>query len=449
MNPRLSALPITQQFPSPHVPFNSVPKLVFPISGYVGVVGEFAELYSHHYEAPKEFLYFDLLALLGTLVSGRARVDVGHVSSQPRLYLLKIAPSGIARKSTSHKIARRFLERALEKLPKFAPGFEDTAPFKIVDGVGSGEGIAKALSKNNRILVHFDEFRRFEQKAGIQGSALLQIVNELFDSNVYGNWTKNSAVDLEDAHLGIVANTTEESFRNMLNGGEMWDIGLFNRLFLLPGATTARIALPEEPSPEIVNPLVQRMAAHLMKIPGLQGVADNNAQASDELKIRLTEGARRLWVAWYENNLRIGEETTRLDNIGLRLVALFAISLGTIEVDEKLVETVLEVVKYQEQVRAHFKPLKGETPEARMEESVLVQLQKRGALTKSELRQFTNANRVGSTIYNKALQNLSDSGRVRSIEFTSPAGKKVNKYVLGDHSLEDSREEYGMTLMQP
>ena len=68
-----------------NVPMNARPSLVFPISGYVGVLAEIAEAYSQRYESPKEFVYLDLLTIVGLILSGRVRADFGELKFQPRL----------------------------------------------------------------------------------------------------------------------------------------------------------------------------------------------------------------------------------------------------------------------------------------------------------------------------------------------------------------------------
>src|SRR5215471_17833135 len=88
------------------------PAIRFPDSGYVGVAAEFASLYSDRYESPKEFLYVDALALIGANLSGRVRADF-DLPVQPRLYVLKVAQSAWRRKSTSTRLAERFVQSAL------------------------------------------------------------------------------------------------------------------------------------------------------------------------------------------------------------------------------------------------------------------------------------------------------------------------------------------------
>jgi hypothetical protein len=111
----------------------------FPESGYVGIAAEFAEVYSQRYETPKEFLYMDLLALIGVALSGRFRVGFGRIVTQPRLYLLKIAPTAWSRKSTSTSFAGDFLLSADPGVLRF--GVEPQSLLRMISGAGSAEGL--------------------------------------------------------------------------------------------------------------------------------------------------------------------------------------------------------------------------------------------------------------------------------------------------------------------
>src|SRR5712692_7075567 len=51
----------------------------FPKEAYIGVLADFAELYSRHYESPKEFFYFDAIVVTATALSGRVRADFGDL----------------------------------------------------------------------------------------------------------------------------------------------------------------------------------------------------------------------------------------------------------------------------------------------------------------------------------------------------------------------------------
>ena len=51
-------------------------------------------MYSQHLESPKEFIYMDMLALIGKAIDGRWEVESGDLPSRTTLYVLKIARSG-------------------------------------------------------------------------------------------------------------------------------------------------------------------------------------------------------------------------------------------------------------------------------------------------------------------------------------------------------------------
>src|SRR6266705_6137664 len=77
----------------------------FPSQSYLGVLADFAELYSQFYESPKEYLYFAALLHMSIVLCGRVRGDFGSLSTQPRLYGLKIGPIGTSKKTTADALA--------------------------------------------------------------------------------------------------------------------------------------------------------------------------------------------------------------------------------------------------------------------------------------------------------------------------------------------------------
>jgi len=170
----------------------------FPPSGYVGVAAEFAEAYAREYESPKEFFYWDLLALVGGVISGRVRADF-DLPCQPRLYLVKVAESAWKRKSTSTQMADRFVRSVLKLMG--SEQLDASHRAKIIYGVGSAEGLGKSLlGGTQRTVVVFDEFRRFQAKAGIKSATLLAMVNELYERNEYDNFTLSCPLHITDGH---------------------------------------------------------------------------------------------------------------------------------------------------------------------------------------------------------------------------------------------------------
>jgi hypothetical protein len=363
----------------------------------LGVAARFADLYAQHYEPPKEFFYIDLLALIGAAISGRVRADVG-VPCQPRLYICKIAPSAWCRKSTSMRCAEEFLLEAQGSVG---------APM-ILRGVGSAEGLATALARTRRVVLGFDELRRFEAKAAIRGSALLPMVNELFESNRYQNLTKNQNLQIEDGHLTLITNSTDQTWQELHDGGEFKDIGLLNRIFLVTGDSSKRVPRPTTPPPTQRAPIVADLAALFAGLPAL----NPDGSVSSERVLPFTPQAETMWDAWYIG-LEQSPETARLDTIGLRLLSLLAFTSGEQVIDEEVVRATLAMLDYQRQVRESCGPIIAENPAARMEETIRRALQKHASLIERDLRRHTNADRKGIAIFRGALKQMEASGDIR------------------------------------
>ncbi len=390
--------------------FNETLALTFPKSGYVGIAAEFAEVYCQEYESPKEFLFFDCLALIGICISGRIRADFA-LPCQPRLYVLKVAESAWRRKSTSTRLAEEFVTSAIRRLDK-----QKCSPYhhpRILYGVGSAEGLALCLEPNQvdtglgqvsvttrRAALVFDEFRRLEAKASIQNSALRPMVNELYESNRYENVTKLHSFNVQDGHLALLSNTTDATYRNLIDSSEFADIGFLNRLLLVTSNSWKRVAQPKAPPESVVDSLRKKLAEYIEPLPPL----NDDGSASTEIVIPLTPGARELWNQWY-CNLEETRETARLDNLGMRLMGLLAFGSGQSTVDEDLLRSVLDILEYERRVREINRPIEAENPMAKMEGQIRNALMN-GPLSERDLRRHTNADRQGLKIFKQALQNL-------------------------------------------
>lgn len=383
--------------------------LSFPQEGYLGVLAEFADLYAQHYEPPKEFFYIDALALVGAALSGRVQVDIA-LPCQPRLYVCKIARTAWDRKSTSTRFAEQFVRSAFGDTPGMP---------QILRGVGSAEGLALALQDSPRVVLSFDELRRFEAKVSIQGSALLPMVNELFESNHYENQTKDYHIKVDEAQLTFISNTTEETWQRLRNAPEFTDIGFLNRNFLVNGSTDKRIPRPCRPAPQQIQTLVQDLAEKFKRLSpervALTAGARNarsDGGAPSELVLPFTPEAEEVWDEWY-CSLDQTKETARLDTIGPRLMAVLAFNAGKRAVDEEVMLATLSLLEYQRQVREALVPIIADNPNARMEQKIRRALTNRGRLTERDLRRHTHADRSGMEVFTKARVQLADAKEIR------------------------------------
>jgi Protein of unknown function (DUF3987) len=372
--------------------------LCFPGDGYMGVAADFAELYAQHYEAPKEFFYVDMLALIGAAISGRVRADTG-LPCQPRLYVCKIAPSAWSRKSTSTRCAEELLRKALS-----GTGMPET-----LRGVGSAEGLADALTPcTRRVALIFDELRRFEAKCSIQSSALLPMTNELFESNHYQNRTKGQDVKIENGHLTFLSNSTEQTWQDLHNAAESKDIGFLNRMFLVTGKTDKRIPRPTSPAPQQIQPILADLSDLFSALPALNA----DGSASSERVLPFTPQAQETWDTWYLR-LEQSAETARLDTIGLRLFSLLAFTSGKQSIDEDVVRATLAILDYQQHVRTLYAPIEASNLDSRMEEKIRRVLSK-GPQSERDLQRFTNAHRDGLRVFVGARDRMQNAKEIRS-----------------------------------
>jgi hypothetical protein len=406
--------------------------LAFPSAGYVGVPARIAELYAHEHEAAKEFVYMDMLTLIGTALSGRLEVDFGDLNTQPRIYALKIAKSGWSRKSTATRFSEKVISKAIER--SYGDSLERLAdnapsPLQVIYGVGSAEGLIGRFRHvgddsgwvgDPRIVVSWDEFRRFEKKVRGESSVLLYATNELYDRNSYDNSTKGQPLSVRNAHLGLIANTTDETYQGLLDAGELEDVGFLNRLFLVvSGETRRRIARPRSIQEEL-DPLITELG-ELFK--GLPPVGDDG-KCEGPTRLQLTEEAERIWTDWYVT-LPETKTTTRLDAMGPRLMGIVAFVSGKREVDAENVRTVIALLEYQRRVREVFQPIVGDSSEARLEARMLQQHRQRGPLSRNECRRFVNGDRVGSRMFDKVYEQF----RVRYLQ-PSTNGSRCEKFEL-------------------
>ena len=282
-------------------------------------------------------------------------------------------------------------------------------------GAGSAEGLANALTdprndlrQTRRVALVFDEFRRFEAKTRISNSALLPMVNELYELNEYDNLTKENPIHIRDGHLVFLANSTEETYKNLLDAAEFRDIGYLNRLFIVTSDKKKRVARPKAPPESVLAPIREELTDYIMALPPLRP----DGSAEHEKIIALTPGACQLWDDWYEA-LEETDETARLDNLGMRLMGLLAFTSGQSTVGESLLRSVLDILEYQRQVRAIYRPIEATNDWARMEQKIRQVLQVRGPLSDRDLRRHTNADRYGMKTFRNALNNLNVAGDIK------------------------------------
>jgi len=365
--------------------------IAFPEKAYIGVAADFADTLSTACESPKSYFYLSFLTCLGALVGDRVCLQ-GATRAPARLYTVLLGSSGISRKSTAIKLTADFFAR-------------NVVGFPIVRGLGSAEGLAKTIQKRGytNCLLVFDELRTFVDKAKIEGSILLSIVNTLFDETRAENHTKGHDIELQDVHLSLLSACTLDTFANLFDANFV-AIGFPNRLLLVLDESKASIPVPRDVPPEIEQALAQDLGAILYHLRAYT--------PANPLVMRLTPEALAIWSEFYATIPRT-VTGTRIDSIGLRLAMLMALSAHKSEIDTEVIRAAIEIARWQLAVRDEVMPMEASNAIAALEQRICKKLKSHGPLRERDLRRYVHAERVGLWAFSTALSNLQQAGMVR------------------------------------
>jgi hypothetical protein len=332
----------------------------------IGVGRAFATLYAQYLESPMAFFYFVFLTYFGALIAKKVTLET-ELRPEPRLYTVVIGESADTRKSTALRTVDTFFH-------SLGPPWEPSVLF----GVGSAEGLAAEVKERPELILHYDEFKSFVDKAKNEHSVALPMVTTLFERGEYDNRTKSERVSVRGASLSLVAACTADTYATMFDQ-RFFAIGLLNRLWLVSDRSMSRIAVPQMIPERAVEGLrlavKERLAAldTAYECNGLRPVA-----------YRLTPAALDLFRAWYAKREGSIFER-RLDTYAHRLMVLLAATTGKTVVDEETVAAVITLLRYQLHVRRECDPVDAENTIAALEEKVRRALA-RGAVKGRDLK---------------------------------------------------------------
>jgi hypothetical protein len=370
-------------------------KLRFPRSLLSGVAGDFSKLYGAYTEAPECFYFISFLTILGNLISDRLTMD-SELEPQPRLNALLLGASGTLRKSSAVDATVKFFHDSVDD-------------FTICRGVGSGEGLAARLDEKNKLVLFFDEVKALVEKCKTQGSVLMSTLTTLYESNHYENSTKTSCVKIDNAYLSVIACSTIETFEAIWNSN-MSDIGLTNRMLLIPGSSDKRFAIPKR-IPQIEKENIRHRLGEILKMVGDDKVLSVEPEALD------------CYEDWYDNR-DIDEHSTRLDGYAMRLMMLFCINDGKYEIDCDSVLKAIMFCDWQHKVRQELTPVEADNAVAKLEQKMRQKLEGK-KLSRNELARATNGYRSGIWYFEKAIENLIGAGEVEYSKSTKKYSKVV------------------------
>jgi hypothetical protein len=367
----------------------------FPRSAYVGIAGEFAQLYAKYVESPPQFLYMTFLTYLGAVVADKVTI-ASELRPSPRLYTVLLGESATARKSA----ALDFVDRL----------FREVVNINVHYGLGSAEGLAQELESDDgsarSLLLHCDELKLLVDKASQDGSVALPMLTTLFERTVFDNTTKGKKIRVRNGYLSLVAACTTETYERMWHPS-FRDIGFINRLFLVHADAERRFFSPK-PVPESER---RRLQDELLELVG--AITATVEARKRPIELVFDPEAERVLQEWYLS-LPDSVHTRRLETYGLRLCILLELSQGETRcITKETALAVRDLLNYELAVRRLYDPIDADTLIARVEESIRRVLATHGPLTERELKRRVNYQRVGVWAFNQALDNLLKSGEVR------------------------------------
>jgi hypothetical protein len=354
---------------------------LFPYQVMTGAAGYFANVYGSVIEAPEHFLFMAYLTCLGAVLSKRLTIK-SELQTQPRLYVALVGESATDRKSTTLKIADNHFRSVVDQ-------------FSSCWGVGSAEGLQKMMKKNQEddlpgTILILDELKSFVNKCKIESSILLPTVNTLFESNRFESHTKNKSIEIENAHLCILAASTLNTYERIYTPAFI-DIGFPNRVFLVTGTAKRQFSFPEK---------VDQSDTDVMK----SNLREVLRHAGNCPEFNITAEAKEMFHKWYLN-LESSVHARRLDGYALRFMILLAANNMKDEIDVETVNHAIALCDWQLEIRKMHDPVDADSEIAKMEERIRRALNQ-GPLKDRELKQKTGAYRSGLWVYNSALKNL-------------------------------------------
>lgn len=363
---------------------NPIP--LWPSEVMSGAAGRFAKCYAQYLETPESFLFMNHLTLLGHVVSGKISL-LSELRPQPRFYTCNLGESADTRKSTSIIKATEF--------------FEDVLPDNhFIHGVGSAEGLAKALESNEKAVLVCDELNSLIQKMRIDGSVLLPCLCSLFESNRFHNHTKKSEIKIDGAELCLLGASTLDTYRSMFNSRFM-SIGFINRIFVLVGDSAKKFSVPE-PMPDTEYNNLKKDLLDLMAF--VEELTTRDSVAGSCYFYPMDKDAKELFHSWYINQ-ESSIFTKRLDAYGHRLMPLLALNEMKEVIDLEIVQKTITLLDYELKARKFADPVDADNSVAALEEKIR-RLLSNGPLPKRVLENSGNKARVGTWLWETALKNL-------------------------------------------
>lgn len=351
---------------------SSVLPVVHP-AAWRGPLGEAVCRIAPATEADPIAILASALALFGAMAGPECYVRLGGVRHPPAIWPLVVGKTGSGRKGTSMAEAK-VLARSWGD---YAARYTRT---RLPSGLSSGEGLLESLgadqgggkggddpdreptAPDGRLTVVETEFARVLTAAKRDGNTLGPVLRQLWDEGAAGVMTRARPLQVEGAHVGMIAHVTPRELRLKLAEADLAG-GTVNRFLII--ASERPHLLPHEPPRPDVTDLGEWIGRHLEHARSWGG------------EVRRDRHAEQLWPDVYgalsadEPDGIIGQVLARGPAYVMRLALGFALVDGSSTISKSHLLQGLAVWHYSTQsVRKLFADTQTSTDLRRLAEYI-------------------------------------------------------------------------------
>lgn len=284
---------------------------------------------------------------------------------------------------------------------------------RVLQGVGSGEGLADWLGKGGSSVSHLlylSELSELLKRGSWDKATLKTVLTNLYDCpSVYEVPFRNKSILIREPTLTLLACTTPALFGQETSDHDIYN-GFVNRMLFVTGCPKEAIALPTTP----VAGLLARVEADIEG--ALQGLP------SETLDMSYSTASKELWESFYRDwQYRdwpplVKAALTRIDSYILKLAMVYSVLEGTApEINPDQLNAAISVGEYAARCTEHLiLKYQRKSRTVQLEDRIYDAIKSKPGITRRELQRKVGG--CSSQAFNRALDEMKRAGKIREKE---------------------------------
>jgi hypothetical protein len=365
-----------------------------------GLLGDIVGTIGPHTEADPAAVASQTLVAFGNVIGKKPHFKVEADRHSANVFTCLVGRSARSRKGTSRGYA----------LKMFSDVDREWVKKCIQTGLSSGEGLVQAVAENTldddelgkRLMVIEDEFSAPLRVMSRYGNTLSTTLRNTWDGRTLQVMTRGDPLRAPDAHISIVAHTTQHDLNRYLNQTDLFN-GFANR-FLFLSVQRSKLLPNGGGIPEKEMSLLAKHLKESVKF------------AKRQREISLSRNAASLWEQKYPQLTAdipglVGEVTSRAEAQVRRLALIYALMNQSRKVRTNHLLAALEFWRYCNE-SAHF-IFGGRSPVTVQDKILEVLRWTSKGFTRTEISEALQRH-VSSAAITQALHELRERGLART-----------------------------------